>query len=277
MLDVPVRPLNVKFLKPARRKTGKYLTVLLYGDSHHGYHCDKTLASVLAIGKDVRPDIVVDMGDGVDAGHLSEKFKQNPTRTVSLQDEINLKRFQLATFRDSLPNTDYWYLEGNHEERLRRVMWNTEGPAKELIKLDVVQRSLTWPKLLDLAALHISFLPYEQQPHKTLLPKFILKHGSIVRKNSGYTATGEMAKYNRSGASGHTHRLGVVWKRDLNGCHVWIETGCCCLLNPEYVQDPDWANGCVVLTFDTKTGAVQVEPVEIRDGHTIWRGAEYRA
>ena len=276
-LDVPVRPLNVTFPKPAVRKAGRFISALLYGDTHHGVHCQKTLAVVQAIGNDLQPNVLVDMGDGVDAGHLSDKFKQNPMRTTSLQDEINLKRQQLAAFRSAMPNSRYIYLEGNHEERLRRVLWNTEGPANALIKLDVVQRNLTWPVLLDLAPLHVEFYPYDEQTDKQLLPKFILKHGTTVRKKSGYTATAELEKYNRSGASGHTHRLGVIWKRDHNGQHVWVETGTCASLKPEYTQDPDWANGCVVLTFDSKTGAVQVEPIEIRNGHTIWRGQEYRA
>lgn len=277
VLEVPVRPLNVKFPKPAKSKPGKTLTALLYGDTHHGYHCIPTLSVVSAILADLQPDVLVDMGDGVDAGHLSEKFAQNPTRVTGLQSEINLKREQLAQFRKVAPNADYWYLEGNHEDRLRRTMWNSEGPARALMQLDMAQKNLTWEKLLGLEELHIKFVPYDQQPLKDLLPKLILKHGSMVRQQAGYTATGEMKKYNRSGASGHTHRLGVIWRRDLNGQHCWIETGCCCDLNPEYTQDPDWANACVVLTFDRATGAVQVEPIEIRSGHTIWRGKEYRA
>jgi hypothetical protein len=276
-LDVPVRPLNVTFAKPVRRKEGKYLTALLYGDTHHGYHCDRALAVVEALVDDFQPDVLVDMGDGVDAGHLSDKFRQNPTRTTGLQHEINLKREQLARFRRTAPNARYIYLEGNHEERLRRAMWNQEGPAKALIQLDVVQRNLTWPILLDIAPLHIEFIPYDEQTDRVILPKFILKHGTKVSQKSGYTATLEMLRYGRSGASGHTHRLGVVWRRDHNGQHVWVETGCCANLKPEYTQDPDWQNGCVVLTFDQRTGAVQVEPIEIRNGHTIWRGKEYKA
>lgn len=276
-LDVPVRPLSVTFPKPVKRKKGKYLRALLYGDTHHGYHCPRTLAVVQAILTDLQPEVLVDMGDGVDAGHLSAKFAQNPNRTTSLQHEINEKRIQLARFRKAVPNARYIYLEGNHEERLRRVMWNSEGPARSLIQLDIVQRSLTWPVLLDLASLHIEFHPYDEQTDKAILPKFILKHGTKVTQKSGYTATAEMLRYGRSGASGHTHRLGAVWRRDHNGQHLWLETGCCASLKPEYTQDPDWQNGCVVLTFDRETGAVQAEPIEIRNGHTIWREKEYRA
>lgn len=277
LLDVPVRPLNVVFGKPAKRKAKKLLKVFLHGDTHHGFQDDKTLAVTQALLEDFGPDILADMGDGVDAGHLSEKFKQNPMRKTTLQDEINAKRMQLASYRRSAPDAEYWYLEGNHEERLRRSMWNTEGSARALIQLDIVQRELTWPKLLGLDDLHINFVPADDQTSTNILPKFILKHGTRVSAKSGYTATLEMNKYNRSGASGHTHRLAVVWKRDHNGQHLWIETGTGAVLTPEYTQDPDWQNGCVMLTFEPESGAVTAEPVEIRNGHTIWRDKEYRA
>lgn len=277
VLDVPVRPLTMTFSKPVKQRRPKTITALLYGDTHHGYHSQPTLDVVEAIITDLQPDRLIDMGDGVDAGTLSAKFAQNPMRSEGLQYEINQKRIQLARFRKAAPNALYDYLEGNHEERLRRTMWNQEGPAKALIQLDVVQRQLTWPILLDLAKLHINFIPYDDQTKEPLLPKFIVKHGTVVAQKSGYTALREMTKYGRSGASGHTHRLGVVWHRDHNGQHVWVETGTCALLTPEYTQDPDWQNGCVVLTFDVETAAVQVEPIEIRNGHTVWRGKKYEA
>lgn len=276
-LDVPVRPLSVKIGRPAERKDGSSIKALLYGDTHHGTQCEKTLSVVEAIIADFQPDVLVDMGDGVDAGHLSEKFRQNPLRTTGLQHEINLKRAQLARFRLAAPDADFWYLEGNHEERLRRTLWNLEGPAKELVKLDVVQRHLTWPVLLGLDDMYIKFVPYDDQTQTKILPKFIVKHGTLLGAQSGYSAHRELRKYGRSGASGHTHRLGVVWHRDHHGQHVWIETGCCANLRPEYEPDPDWQNGCVVLTFDRATAAVSVEPIEIRNGHTIWRGTVYKA
>ncbi len=272
-----VRPFNLKFPKDVVRKTNGSLRAFLYGDTHHGYQCDKTLAVVQAIMTDFDPHVVIDMGDGVDAGMLSDKFRQDPMRSTGLQHEIDEKRKQLARFRLAVPKAEYWYLEGNHSERLRRVLWNLEGPAAALVKLNVVQRQLTWPVLLGLPEMNIKFVPYDDQTQTPILPKFITKHGTLLRPASGNSAHAEMRKYGRSGASGHTHRLGAVWRRDHNGQHVWIETGCCCNLRPEYESDPDWQNGCVVLTFDEKTAAVSVEPIEIRNGHTIWRGKVYKA
>lgn len=276
-LKTVIRPFNIGKFPAVTRSVSGSLRVLLYGDTHHGYHDEKTLAVVQAIAEDHDPHVVVDMGDGVDAGMLSDKFRQDPMRSTGLQYEIDAKRRQLARFRLSVPKAEYWYLEGNHEERLRRTLWNLEGPAKALVKLDVVQHKLTWPVLLGLEELGIKFVAYDDQTQTKILPKFIVKHGTLLGAQSGYSAHRELRKYGRSGASGHTHRLGAVWHRDHHGQHVWIETGCCANLRPEYEPDPDWQNGCVVLTFDQKTAAVSVEPIEIRNGHTIWRGKVYKA
>lgn len=272
-----IRPLSVGVFRNVKRVSNGSLRAFCYGDTHHGYQDDKTLAVVQAIMEDHNPHVVVDMGDGVDAGMLSDKFRQDPMRSTGLQYEIDEKRKQLARFRSVVPDAEYWYLEGNHEERLRRTLWNLEGPAKALVKLNVVQDKLTWPVLLSTEALGINFVSYDDQTQTKILPKFITKHGTMIRPASGNTAHAELRKYGRSGASGHTHRLGAVWRRDHHGQHVWIETGCCANLRPEYEPDPDWQNGCVVLTFDEKTAAVSVEPVEIRNGHTIWRGKVYKA
>jgi hypothetical protein len=80
-----------------------------------------------------------------------------------------------------------------------------------------------------------------------------------------------------SGASGHTHRLSQFYHRDHNGNHVWLETGSTCDLNPEYTPDPDWQNGCVVLTLHRDTGAFQAQTTYIHNGNAIFERREYTA
>lgn len=278
LLQLPVRPFAVPFPKPAVKIGGRQtLTVLLYGDTHFPYQSQPTLDVVMAVAKDLQPDHVVHMGDLVDSGHLSEKFKQDPLRKTTLQDEIDQARAHLWQMRKLLPNSPITLLEGNHEERLRRVLWNLEGPARALALLTKVQKTLTWPVLLGLDEIGVNFVPVDEQTKLNLFPRFLVKHGTVVRQKSAYTASAEWLKYGKSGASGHTHRLGIFYHRDHNGSHVWVETGCTCSLDPDYTNDPDWQQGFVVLTFDTKTGAVQVEPIYVHNGTAMWRGKMYGA
>jgi hypothetical protein len=279
VLDVPVRPLSIEvpFPVPVQEQTGDVLTALLWGDSHFPNQDDRVLAIVRQIAEVLAPNFLVHMGDLADAYELS-KFDQNPERLNSLQTEINLGRIHLAHMRQASPASSFILLEGNHEDRLRRTLWNLKGSAQALAMLDVFRQSITWPTLFGLGELGITWVPYDsKQAKQKFLPKWILKHGNIVRKYSGYTARGEMEKYGRSGSSGHTHRLALHMRQDHNGNHCWVETGCTCSLEPEYMPDPDWQQGCVVLSFEPATGAFQAEPVYIHNGLAVWRGRVYRA
>lgn len=276
--DNPLRPLPIVLPKPgpvAVEEHGTY-SVLLYGDTHVPHEDTRTTAVVRRIAGLLRPNLICHMGDLLDGYSLS-RFDKDPGRIDSLQEEINLARAHLALMRQSSPNSRFLLLEGNHEDRLRRTIWNMPGPMAALAKLDVFQASMIWPRLLDLDELGVEWVPHTGQAKQSFLPKFILKHGTIVRKKSAYTASGELDKYGRSGASGHTHRLGAHWHNDHNGSHLWIETGCTCSLDPEYTEDPDWQAGCVVLTFDLATGAVAPELIEIRNGLAMWRGLRIHA
>lgn len=274
ILDSTVRPLNLD-IPPAQRATVSQdgvITALLYGDTHVPHEDTRTMAIVREIAGLLKPSLICNMGDLADAYPLS-RFDKDPQRIESLQDEIDMARIHLAQMRQASPDSRFVLLEGNHEDRLRRTLWSMDGQAAALNKLRVFQQSLTWPNLFGLDELGIEFVPYRGGGPQDFLPKFLLKHGSLVRPKSAYTAAGELLKYLHSGASGHTHRLGAHW----HGPYVWIETGCTCSTTPEYAEHPDWQGGCVVLTFEEQTGAVNIEPVEIRNGLAMWRGNVLRS
>lgn len=278
VLDRERKVLTLEVPPPVRAtvSTTGTTTALLYGDIHFPHHDPATLSIVAQIAALLQPNVVCNMGDMLDCYVLS-RFDKDPTRKETIQDEIDMARVHLAQMRTITPLSRFVLLEGNHEDRLRRTLWGMKGEASALNKLTAFQRALTWPSLLGLDELGVGFVPYGRQSRYTFLPKFLLKHGDTVRGYSAYTARGEMEKYNRSGASGHTHRLGEYLRADHNGAHVWVETGCCCSLTPDYVADPNWQNGCVVLTFDNETEAVNAELVNVVNGIAVWRENVLRA
>lgn len=279
VLDDPVRPLVLPPRPESYRVkagTREVTTALLWGDTHMGFEDEQALSIVQQIADDLQPDTLIHMGDLLDCYKLS-RFDKDPDRLDGLQDEINKARLHLANMRATCPDSRFIFLEGNHEDRMRRTLWNADESASTLMRLTNVRQALTWPTLLGLADLNIEFYPYQGQSKHKLLPKFIVKHGNVVRKFSGYTAKGEWEKYGKSGGSGHVHRLGVFYHRDNTGSNVWVETGCTCRLDPEYADNPDWQQGCVFLTFEPETGAVNVCPIYIHKGMAVFNGNVYRA
>lgn len=253
------------------------LVAVLAGDKHFPFSDERTLSILLTITSELQPDLLVDMGDIIDCYHLS-RFDKNPDRLTTLQDEIDQARAHLFSWGECAPGARKVLLGGNHDARIEKMLWNLDGPAKALLKLTRFRELMTMDGLLGLKEMGWEFLPEDMQTKTELLPKTVLKHGTVVRKWSGGTAQGEWMRYGRSGASGHVHRLAMfLHAKHGGGSHFWLETGCCCTLDPEYMRDPDWQNGFMVLTVQKKTGAFAVEPVYVFDGLAVFRGKTYLA
>ena len=274
-LDVPVRPFAVRIPAPMPgRREGRSFRAVVYGDTHVPFQDPAALRVVQGIVRDVKPDVLLNVGDLVDSWQIS-RFDKDPARRDTLQDNIDEARQHLAEMAQCAPAARRVLLEGNHEARLTKAIWRLEGAARELPRLRIFQREVTWPRLLELEAVGWEWVPTQEQSRTAILPKIITKHGEVVRKWSGSTARGEWERYGRSGLSGHTHRLGDFLRRDHNGVARWVETGCTCLLEAPYGVDFDWIQGCVVIAWNADRRLMQVELVPIRDGAAIHRDTIY--
>lgn len=273
VLDVPVPKYAAPIPYKAKR-AAKWRTAILYGDIHKPY-TDLAAEQVLfGIIREAQPDLIVNMGDATDCYTIS-RFLTDPTRLQNLQDDLDATRAHVHQVAQLAPQARRILLGGNHEDRLRKTIWDLPGAARELAKLRVFQKAMTWPNLLDLDAIGWEWIDYTKQPAPNIIPRLVLKHGDVVRKWSAWTAKAEWEKHARSGASGHTHRLGTFYHRDLNGSHVWHETGCLCNLDPEYVRQPDWQHGCLVVTYSEDWFHIAV--VYIENGKAMWRQKEFVA
>ncbi|HUT86478.1 MAG TPA: metallophosphoesterase [Candidatus Heimdallarchaeota archaeon] len=275
VISGPVRPFSVPRPKAARARSRKWHRTVLYSDTHFPFQDDKALAVVLSVIKDVEPDNIIHGGDLLDCHNMSPKFSTDPAHGVSLQQEIDMARAHLHQVSTLAPQARKTWLEGNHEDRVRKTIWDFKGAARELAKLRVFQKNLTWPVLMGLDEIGWDFVPAHGQSKYQVLPKLITVHGTIVNKWSAQTAKAEWTKFGKSGTSGHTHRLGKFYHRDHNGSHVWVETGCTCRLDPEYAEDPDWQQGMVVITHTEDGSRFHMEDIYIQDGKALWRDTLY--
>ena len=244
-------------------------TAVVFSDTHCGFEDRKALDVVYKVIDILQPQQVIHLGDLLDAYGISS-FSKDPTRIETLQDEINTAKTILRTIRTIAPDTKLTLFEGNHEHRLSRTISNMEQGAREIARLDNFQDAMTWPSLLQLSKVKCSFVPYNKQPVTTLIPQLLLKHGTVVRKFSGYTARGEFENVHQSGMSGHTHRLSKYYHSTLGKNYYWIETGCTCNIQPEYVLNPNWQQGFAVVTYTNKE-LLDIELIHINHS-TMFRG-----
>ncbi len=267
-------PFAVRVPKPARRTGAKPLKAVVFGDSHYPYQDDGAVACVEAVIRDFRPDVLVHLGDLLDAGQISSKFLLDPEHPTSLKQDILQVREKLAQWAQLAPSAERWLLEGNHEDRLRRLIWGLQGPARELATLGIQN----WVELLRLAQIGWTWVPYTSQPERGILPKMLVKHGDVVSQWAGFTAKREWMAYGHSGISGHTHRA-IIWPHtDDNGVARWIECGCTCRYDiPWAGSRTDWQQAVTLLEWNADRYLMHAEQPFIRNGSLLWRSKEYRA
>ena len=202
-------------------------------DLHVPYHDEKVFECWLRFVKKFKPNVVFLMGDWVDCYQLS-KFDKKPSRIIELQDDFDATVSHIRRVRQVAPKAKFYYIKGNHEQRLTRFLWSSAAALASL-------RSLTIPEQLHLKEYDIEYV----ESGKMLFHGMIVKHGNVVRTKSGYSATGELEKNWRSGVSGHTHRLAQVFRSNEGGYYTWMELGCGCKLDAEYLegQVADWQHG----------------------------------
>jgi hypothetical protein len=145
-------------------------------------------------------------------------------------------------------------LKSNHLDRLRRYLW---AHAQALAGLD----ALAIPELLHLRDHNIEYMDF--YIHKN----FLFKHGNLVSKEAGMTARRELAAEGMSGVSGHTHRLAQIYARERGGKYTWIENGCLCTLDPDWMDNvANWQHGISIVSFEPNSDNYFAIPLPIIDG-----------
>lgn len=245
---------------------------LHYGDIHVPYHDERAWNIACQIADITNPHIVVDHGDTLDCENLS-KYPKRPGRRHSLDDERQIAAGLFGDMTGITPNARHIWLEGNHEERIKRVVWSaaeSNSALNDIFTLPEVQDALEWGSLLGLDSLGWEVVRYPQ--HELLYDRFICAHGSIVRKDSSLSARAQYEKYNKSGASGHTHRMGSYHHTNYANPRVWIEIGMLGQVRTDYVDHANWQQGLLVLSWSKDRKRFGVEQVEIIDGVAYFRG-----
>jgi hypothetical protein len=224
---------------------------LALSDCHFPFHDAPLLEVWLKHLEDLLPDGVDILGDLLDCYSLS-RFDKNPLRKHDIQEEID----QVQTFLEELVGRtltycDIRYSEGNHENRLKRLLW---GKAKELAPI----RNLTIPKLLDLKSLGIKYYPLNQ-PYT--IGGLCYLHGDLSSKSTwtagggGSNAKKVLISKNVSCLLGHSHKMAYVCFTPWGTTYEGWEAGCLCRMDPEYIQgSPPWQQGWAVVRYPPQGG-----------------------
>ncbi len=239
--------------------------IFLLSDVHFPHQDDNALAVAERICQLYEPTIIAVNGDLLDCSAIS-RYDKKAIELLGLQAECDQGREWFARLRQRHPDARIIYLLGNHEDRLRRYLLK-KAPALQGL------RCLSFAGLLGLDAVGVECHAYNRP---VLVNGFKITHGDGVRSKAGYTAHRQM-DCGRSGASGHTHRAALVSKTNDVATTQWMEIGCLCNLDAEYLGDSaaDWQHACATVDqLCDDQGSWMHEPrlIPIRNGAALWNG-----
>lgn len=302
----PATPANIKYVSTGRKPQTHKTTVIL-PDPQIGFwrlsdgtmipiHDPQALEVSLAIIELVRPNVIVNLGDFLDLSEWSLKFAVYPEFANTTQAAVNVGHEFLASQISAagFGKVDIYLLEGNHDDRIPRLITANAKAAMRLHRADEPEGwpVMSVPNLLALDSLNVEYI--SGYPAGKI--KLAEKHD---RQTALYALHGEkldmikQAKSERqSTVQGHTHHVSLhteVYEDDGNPYEVesW-SLGCLCSTNgnvPSTKGAPDlygrpvprhesWTQAVGILTETENNWSL--DAVRIRDGKTIFRGQEIR-
>lgn len=226
--------------------------IIVASDIHIPFQDQLAVKAFLTYCAKKQPEVIVLNGDVLDMFMLS-RFTKGEGRNPL--EEITECRQLLETLRALCSNALIYYVIGNHETRLERYVLNK---APELASL--VEDVFSILKVQDFKIRGCASL--------TVNDNLVFKHGTLLGNKSGLSAIKEMEASYMSGVSGHTHRLCKYIARKSGKKFFWIESGCLCDLNPEYMVNPNWQQG--ICTVEIRNGKVHhAKIIEIEKGEIL--------
>lgn len=212
-----------------------YELVVVASDFHVPFHSVAAVDNWLQYCADSQPDHVVINGDFLDCIAVSSFPK--PPGVPLMQDEVDEGYTILKRLRRSCPSSRIYFLEGNHEQRLERLLMREPG----LYGL----KALGIRSLLDLDSLRMSHHRYMEP---VTIGNLTVVHGNRVSKHAAYSAKMTLVDGDYQNVLvGHTHRMGLYCQTGNRGRRRAAEIGGLFdTSKADYITNPNWQNGFAV-------------------------------
>ena len=181
-------------------------TTIVLPDIQFPDHDSLMLSKILKVIKEMQPDAILQIGDGIDFPQVSRWTKGTAGEfTDTLQEHIDgFVSSVLEPLREAAPKAAITWLEGNHDLRLQDFIKKYGAPLRPL-------RALNMENLFDLKNTNIS---YVRGPHRVATNTYAI-HG---HESGGYCASPAAwdlkftKRYgsNHSFLFGHTHQPFII-------------------------------------------------------------------
>lgn len=271
------RPDGWKPPKPKRSRATGETDSLIIGDHQAPYHDAPMHKAVVNWLAEVQPRRGVILGDLLDLPSVS-KYAKKINYHAAVNECVDAAYRILCDYRSASPDTEFSFLQGNHEKRLVDTLFRDFDEGASIRRADEEVPVLNLAYLLRLDELGIPFL--ENYPHDVLKlsPTTAVIHGSKSKPGAGATAQAETKDRRYHVFIGHNHKQAITpfTNHDIDGqisVTYGIEVGASCQVvgGLGYAVRPDWQQGAATATFD-KDGTMTPELLNWSGGKLRWRG-----
>lgn len=258
-------------------------------------HDEGALSVAIAVVRDLNPDLVVLVGDNLDAAELG-KYRLTPAFERTTQASINRLGLLCAQLRDAAPHARIVWLAGNHEERLPNYILDN---AKAAFGLRQANTPESWPVMSIPFLCHfdtygVEFLPGYPASCFWINDRLRVIHGDKVA-SGGSTAHKYLGSEKVSVIYGHVHRreYGARTREDRDGAKEIMAASPGCLARIDgavpstkggtdldgrpLTRVEDWQQGVAVVRYQENDGMFTYHNVAIHDGWAMFEGKEYTA
>jgi predicted phosphodiesterase len=232
---------------------GRLEAVLIVPDTHRPYHDHRAWNLMLRVGKVLRPDHLIVMGDLADFYSVSSHSK-DPNRIANLSEEVEDVNVGLDEL-DALKAKKKKFIAGNHCDRLTRYL---QDKAPELFNVVGI------PELLKLKERGWEYTPYKSD---TKLGRVHFTHDvGVAGRNATFRA---LDTYQHSVVTGHTHRLqyvvegNAVGEYKLSAMFGWLGDRTKIDYMHRATVNKNWALGFGMGYLHPRSGIVYLTPVPI--------------
>jgi predicted phosphodiesterase len=258
------------------------------------FHDLDAISLALEIVKEVRPDVIVLLGDYLDFAPLSDKFTREAGFALTIQPALDYGVELLSTLRALCPDAEIALIEGNHDRRLQKMITNNALDAFGIRKGGSAPDSwpvFSVPYLLRLDELAVTYVGGYPAGEYWLNDNLVCIHGFKVRGGNQSTAAAVIDDERVSIIFGHVHRIEKKHKtRRIRGGAKQaqaVSLGCLCRIDGTVPSSKgstdvfgrpvpnveDWQQAVGVVTFQPGDGGFAIEDIPLYPGRTtLFRG-----
>lgn len=234
-------------------------------DTHRPYHDQRAVDVMLKVGKAMRPDRIVILGDFGDF-YCTSRHPKDPTRQRDLELEVASSNEGLDAI-DALGAKEKVFISGNHEDNLSRYLVEKAPELFNMVKVE---------KLFQLKERGWKYVSYKSY---TKIGKIYVTHETGHAGQNAHLSSA--TKFGGNTVIGHTHRCAISYKTTVTGRSYvaamfgWLGDRS----KAEYmhkVNTTDWMLGFGI-GHEDRSGNMHLKACPIVDYSTEYNGKIYSA